>query len=54
MLFDFVDDMKYTENRKQYENYMIKHGRERKQIYIEQNFPVYEQKVNFESADALF
>ena len=54
VLFDFVDDLKYTENRKQYENYMIKHGRERKQIYIEQNFPVYEQKVNFESVDALF
>lgn len=54
VLFDFVDDMKYSENKSQYENYMIKHGRERKQIYVEQNFPVYEQKVSFNVGEALF
>lgn len=47
VLWDFVDQMKYTENGKFYENYMWKHYMERKQIYKRQNFPTYEQKIDF-------
>lgn len=49
VLFDFVDDLRYSiqMNNKYYDNYMWKHYKERKKIYQEQNFPVYEQKIAF-------
>ena len=49
ILYDFVDWMPYSDNPKRsyYENYMIKHYRERKRIYQEQNFPTYEQRIKF-------
>jgi superfamily II DNA or RNA helicase len=50
VLFDFVDDLRYSdEHGNFYENYSYKHGKERKKIYIEQKFPVYEQKIDFET-----
>lgn len=47
LLFDFVDDLKYAPKGIKYkrENYLWKHGCERKKIYKEQNFPIYERKV---------
>ena len=48
VLIDFVDDLRYTENGHFGDNYMIKHGRDRKKIYVEQNFPVYEEKISFD------
>ena len=50
LLFDFVDDLRYTDRRdKKYRyNYLWKHYTERKKIYTEQNFPVYEQTINFD------
>ena len=50
VLFDFVDDLRYTDdpNGKRYkDNYLWKHYNERKKIYKEQNFPIYEQKIKF-------
>lgn len=49
VLIDFVDDLRYTENGKYYDNYMWKHYKERKKIYIEQNFPVYKQNIKFQN-----
>lgn len=48
LLFDFVDDLKYAPKGIKYkrENYLWKHGCERKKIYKEQNFPVYERKIS--------
>lgn len=48
VMFDFVDDLRYTETGKQNENYSYKHSKDRKKIYLEQKFPVYEQKINFD------
>ena len=47
--FDFVDDIRYSAdpNKRYKDNYLWRHGQERKKIYLEQHFPVYEQKVNF-------
>lgn len=53
VLFDFVDDLRYSEDGKHYDNYMYKHYRERKKIYTEQGFPVYEEKIKFESSEPL-
>lgn len=47
VLYDFVDDLRYSENRKFKDNYMWKHYLERKKIYKEQNFPIYEQTKEF-------
>ena len=50
VLFDFVDDLRYTEDphgKKFKDNYLWKHYNERKKIYKEQNFPIYEQKIKF-------
>lgn len=49
VLYDFVDDLRMSEthDRKYHENYMWKHYLERKKIYKDQNFPTYEQKINF-------
>ena len=49
ILFDFVDDLRYTEDQQKRwkDNYLTKHGNERRKIYQEQNFPVYIQKVDF-------
>ncbi len=49
VLFDIVDDLRYSENGKHYRNYLWKHGEERKKIYTEQKFPVFVQKINFEN-----
>jgi len=47
LLFDFVDDLKYAPKGIRYkrENYLWKHGCERKKIYKEQNFPIFERKI---------
>ena len=44
VLFDFVDDLRYTLHPKKYykENYLWKHSQARKKIYQEQKFPIYE------------
>ena len=49
VLFDFVDDLRYSLHPKKYykDNYLWKHGLERKKIYQEQKFPIYEQKIKF-------
>ena len=47
ILYDFIDNLKYTETGKYNDNYMWKHYLERKKIYREQNFPTYEQKISF-------
>ena len=49
VLFDFVDDLRYSSdpNKRYKDNYLWKHGQDRKKIYMEQKFPVYEQKINF-------
>ena len=49
VLFDFVDDLRYsTDPTKRYkDNYLWKHYNERKKIYKEQKFPIYEQKISF-------
>lgn len=50
VLFDFVDDLRYTEDpqgRRFKDNYLWKHYTERKKIYKEQKFPIYEQKIKF-------
>lgn len=49
ILFDFVDDLRYSlDKKKRYkDNYLWKHANERKQIYQEQHFPVYEEKITF-------
>lgn len=53
VLFDFVDDLRYTAHPKKYykENYLWKHYLERKKIYQEQKFPVYEQRIKFSKLD---
>lgn len=53
VLFDFVDDLRYTETGKYIDNYMWKHYKERKKIYTEQNFPIYEQDISFHSEGQL-
>lgn len=50
ILFDFVDDLRYTESGRYYDNYLYKHYRERKKIYTEQGFPVFEEKIKFENS----
>lgn len=50
VLFDFVDDLRYSESGRHYDNYLYRHYRERKKIYTEQNFPVYEEKIRFENS----
>lgn len=47
VIIDIVDDLRYTETGKQYNNYMYKHYLSRKKIYEEQKFPCYQQKVPF-------
>lgn len=49
ILYDFVDDLRYSEDKKKhyYDNYMWQHYKSRKGIYKDHNFPVYEQKFNF-------
>ena len=47
ILYDFVDQMAYTEDGKYRENYMIKHYRERLKIYKEHNFPTFDQRISF-------
>lgn len=49
VLIDFIDDLRYTEDGKQTNNYMYKHYLERRKIYTEQKFPVFSQKVTFEN-----
>lgn len=46
IVFDFVDDFRYSSGNKR-DNYVWKHYKERKRIYKEQGFPVYEQKIQF-------
>ena len=47
LLFDFVDDLRFTMDGRYEDNYMWKHYKERKKIYKEQNFPTYEQTISF-------
>lgn len=47
IIFDFVDDLRYSTSGKKKDNYTWKHYKERKKIYQEQGFPTYEQKVEF-------
>jgi superfamily II DNA or RNA helicase len=46
VLYDFVDDLRYTETGKYNDNYMWTHYKERKKVYKEQNFPCFEQTFN--------
>lgn len=48
VIIDIVDDLRYTEDGKQYNNYMYKHYLSRKRIYEEQKFPCYQQKIDFD------
>lgn len=47
VLYDFVDDLRYTEDGRMEQNYMYKHYLERLNIYKSQNFPIYKQKIDF-------
>ena len=53
VLIDFVDDLRYSENGHYNNNYMWKHYTERRKIYLEQKFPVYEQKIDFDNQNSL-
>lgn len=48
VIIDIVDDLRYSENGKNYNNYMYKHYLSRKRIYEEQKFPCYQQRISFE------
>ena len=47
IVFDFVDDLRYSTSGQKRDNYIWKHYKERKKIYKEQGFPIYEQKISF-------
>ena len=47
VIIDIVDDLRYSEDGKHRDNYMIKHYRDRRSIYEEQKFPCYKQNINF-------
>lgn len=50
VIFDIVDDFVFgskTENKWKRDNYLMKHYKERKKIYQEQGFPLFERKVDF-------
>lgn len=49
VLFDFVDDLRYSENGRHSRNYLYKQYEERKKTVESQKFPVFVQKVNFEN-----
>ena len=46
VIYDFVDDLRYTENGKYNDNYIWSHYKERKKTYKEQNFPTFEQSIS--------
>lgn len=46
LIYDFVDDLRYSETGKYYDNYIWTHYKERKKIYKEQNFPAFEQSFD--------
>lgn len=48
VIIDIVDDLRYSENGKHFNNYMYKHYLSRKKIYDEQKFPCYQQKISFD------
>ena len=48
VIIDIVDDLRYSGNGKQFNNYMYKHYLSRKKIYDEQKFPCYQQKISFD------
>ena len=50
VIFDIVDDFVYkdrTADKWKKDNYLMKHYKERKKIYQEQGFPLFERKVDF-------
>ena len=49
VVIDIVDDLRYTEDGTANYNYMYKHYLERKNIYIENKFPVYIQNISFDN-----
>lgn len=49
VIIDIVDDLRYSETGRFYQNYMYKHYLERRKIYQEQKFPCYEQKITFDN-----
>lgn len=53
VLYDFVDDLRVKRDDSYGDNYMWKHYKERRKIYLEQKFPVYEQKVKFQRENSL-
>ena len=56
VIIDIVDDLRYSENGLNYNNYMYKHYLSRKKIYDKQKFPCYQQKIPFVqyTSNALF
>lgn len=46
VLYDFVDDLRYSQTGRYNDNYLWTHYKERKKIYKEQNFPIYEQEIS--------
>ena len=48
VLYDFVDDLRYSKTGRYKDNYLWTHYKERKKIYKEQNFPVFEQDINLQ------
>lgn len=48
VLYDFVDDLRYSKTGRYTDNYLWTHYKERKKIYKEQNFPVFEQDINLQ------
>ena len=56
IIFDIVDDLRYSSypDQKFKDNYLWKHYNERRKIYKEQHFPIYEQKYNFKNVGISF
>ena len=47
VIFDIVDDFVYGDDKWKKNNYLINHYKERKKIYQEQGFPLFERKIDF-------
>lgn len=48
VIFDIVDNFVYGSDKWKKTNYLMKHYKERKKIYQEQGFPLFERNVKFE------
>lgn len=50
LIYDFVDDLRYSETGKYMDNYIWSHYKERRKTYKEQNFPYFEQPVTIKDS----